>query len=345
MFHVARHASQVSELNNDWTKFTVVAECLQQIRQQLKKVQELVQKFTYNSDPFTLGKSQLDEQALSLFKNLISNSLVVERQPCMPTHPQRPLVIKTGVQFTVKIRCRNFLLLSTDTKVMSLDESSGCLAAEFRHLIAKEKRLSNRSKECLGLHLMNLLFFLNPPPVKWGQLSAVLSWQFSSVTKCALNSEQLRTLADKLLGHESQDMAYIMGFLSKEREEALLRDRLPGTFLLRFSENSQCGGIIITWVEHSQDGEPVKHSTKPYTRTDLIKMSLPNIIRDYTVSDGEKDPVNPLIYLYPDIPRDVAFGRYYTNASDGEMNEDRLSGLKIQDGTTVFHVICQTPPT
>ncbi len=39
---------------------------------------------------------------------------------------------------------------------------------------------------------------------------------------------------------------------------------------------------------------------------------------DYTVTDGEKDPVNPLIYLYPDIPRDVAFGRYYTSASEGK---------------------------
>lgn len=84
--------------------FTVVAECLQQIRQQLKKVQELVQKFTYSNDPLNLGRGQLDEQAISLFKSLILNSLVVERQPCMPTHPQRPLVIKTGVQFTVKIR-------------------------------------------------------------------------------------------------------------------------------------------------------------------------------------------------------------------------------------------------
>lgn len=52
-------------------RFTTVAECLQQIRQQLKKIQELVQKFTYDNDPLTLGKSQLDEQALSLFKNLI----------------------------------------------------------------------------------------------------------------------------------------------------------------------------------------------------------------------------------------------------------------------------------
>ncbi|XP_073701178.1 signal transducer and activator of transcription 1-like [Garra rufa] len=450
------HNTCLEQLQN-W--FTVVAECLQQIHQQLKKVQELVQKYTYNNDPLTLGKSQLDEQALSLFKKLISNSLVVEKQPCMPTHPKRSLVLRT-VQFTVKIRllvklpelnsqpkakiyidkgfsemdtvkgCRNFHFLGSVNKVMTLDESSGCLAAEFRHLTVRETRPSNRSKEfslsmyeelhlisfetqlvlpelCIDLSITclpvvvlfggllpwawgfilwynmccsephNLLFFLNPPPVKWGQLSEVLSWQFSSVTKRALNSEQLRTLADKLLGPEAQgdpealihwntfykgssgsgdsfwqwiyehlelaqkyvpniwNDGYIIGFLSKEREKALLRDKLPGTFLLRFGENSRCGGIIITWVERSQEGEAVVRSTEPYTKIDLNRISLPNIIRDYTISDGEKDPVNPLIYLYPDIPRDVAFGRYYTSASDalGGMNEDRLSGLKIQDGT------------
>ncbi|KAK9969113.1 hypothetical protein ABG768_027313 [Culter alburnus] len=430
--------------------FTVVAECLQQIRQQLKKVQELVQKFTYNNDPLTLGKSQLDEQALSLFKNLILNSLLVERQPCMAMHPQRPLVLKMGVQFTVKIRLlvklpelncqpkvkisidkglsemdtvkgfRNFLLLTNDTKVMNLDESTGCLAAEFRHLILKERTPSNKTNKCSlavyeELHLFsfdtqlilpdlcidlsvtclpavlinaicpqssawgsilwynmlysephNLTFFLNPPPVKWEQLSKVISWQFSSVTKRALNSEQLRMLADKFLGHEAQgdpeglvhwntflrtsggcggsllqwiyehleltkkyvlniwNDGYIMSYLSQEREKALLRDKLPGTFLLRFSDDCHCGGITITWVEHSQDGEPVVRSTKPYTRADMNRIPLPNFIRDYTVTTGEKDPVNPLIYLYPDIPRDVAFGRYYTSASDalGRMNEN-----------------------
>ncbi|CAM4601147.1 unnamed protein product [Leuciscus chuanchicus] len=369
--------------------FTAVAECLQQIRQQLKKVQELVQKFTYNNDPLTLGKSQLDEQALSLFKNLISNSLVVDRQPCIPHYPQRPLVLKMGVQFKVKIRLlvklpelncqpkvkisidkgfsemdtvkgfRNFLLLTNHTKVMNLDESSECLAAEFPHVILKERTPSNRTNEwslsltiyeelhlisfdtqlilpdlcidlsitCLPVVLLsagmsntivpglvssawgsilwynmlcsephNLTFFLNPPPVKWEQLSKVISWQFSSVTKRALNSEQLRTLADKLLGHETRDDpeglvhwktflhtsvesggsllhwiyehlqltklnvlsiwndGYIMGFLSKEREKAFLIDKPPGTFLLRFSESCREGGIIITWVEHSQDG-------------------------------------------------------------------------------------------
>ncbi|XP_067300445.1 signal transducer and activator of transcription 1-alpha/beta-like [Pseudorasbora parva] len=425
-------------LNQLQSWFTAVAESQQQIRQQLKKVQELVQKFTYNNDPLTLGKSQLDEQALSLFKNLILNSLVVERQPCMPTHPQRPLVIKTGVQFTVKIRLlvkltelncqpkvkisidkgfsemdtvkgfRNLFLLTNDTKVMKLDETSGCLAAEFPHLVLKERRSSNKTNKlhlkvyeelhlfsfdtelilpdlCIDLSITslpvllinamvqpssawgsilwynmlcsephNLTFFLNPPPVKWEQLSKVISWQFSSVTKRALNSEQLRTLADKFLGQEAQgdpealiywntlsqtsvefggsllqwicehleftkkyvlnfwNDGYIMGFLSEERVKALLRDKLPGTFLLRFSENRQCGGLTTTWVEHSHKGEPVIHSTN-----NMNRIPLPAFIRDFTVSAGEKVPVNPLIYLYPDIPRDVAFGRHYSSASDG----------------------------
>lgn len=53
---------------------------------------------------------------------------------------------------------------------------------------------------CCSSRSQNLTFFLNPPPVKWGQLSKVINWQFSSVTKRVLNSEQLRMLADKLLG-------------------------------------------------------------------------------------------------------------------------------------------------
>lgn len=44
----------------------------------------------------------------SVFSNdsifFYSSSFVVERQPCMPTHPQRPMVLKTLIQFTVKLR-------------------------------------------------------------------------------------------------------------------------------------------------------------------------------------------------------------------------------------------------
>uniref|UniRef100_A0A8C2KVP8 Signal transducer and activator of transcription n=1 Tax=Cyprinus carpio TaxID=7962 RepID=A0A8C2KVP8_CYPCA len=449
--------------------FTAVAESLQQIRQQLKKVQELVQKFTYNNDPLTLGKSQLDDQALAVFKSLILNSLVVERQPCMPTHPQRPLVIKTGVQFTVKIRslvklpelncqlkvkvsidkdltekdtikgCRKFNILGTFSKVMNLEESSGCLAAEFRHLvrlkellmispfllqtpliISEELHILNfetqliQSGLCVDLSITslpvvvishvnqlpsawgsilwynmlcsephNLLFFLNPPPVKWGQLSKVLSWQFSSATKRALNSEQLRTLADKVLSEFIRDPeglihwntfckmspnergvpfwlwidgildlikrhllniwndGYIIGFLSKEREKVLLSDKLPGTFLLRFSESCRDGGITITWVEYSQDGEPKTHSVKPYTKSDLASISLPNVIRDYTLTAAQKIPVNPLVYLYPDIPKDDAFGRYYISSSDDteEMEIDKpRSYIKPYIGRRIISV-------
>ncbi|XP_063734106.1 signal transducer and activator of transcription 1a isoform X5 [Eleginops maclovinus] len=162
----------VDQLQN-W--FTAVAESLQQVRQHLKKLQELEQKFTYDCDPITQKKAYLEARALDLLKNLLSNSLVVERQPCMPTHPQRPLVLKTGVQFTVKLRFlvklqefnyqlkvkaafdkdvtekkgfRKFNILGTNTKVMNMEESNGSLAAEFRHLQLKEQKVAgNRTNE------------------------------------------------------------------------------------------------------------------------------------------------------------------------------------------------------
>lgn len=53
-------------------RFTAVAESLQQVRQHLKKLQELEQKFTYDSDPITQKKSFLEARALDLLKNLLS---------------------------------------------------------------------------------------------------------------------------------------------------------------------------------------------------------------------------------------------------------------------------------
>ncbi|XP_045908493.1 signal transducer and activator of transcription 1a isoform X2 [Micropterus dolomieu] len=435
----------VDQLQN-W--FTAVAESLQQVRQHLKKLQELEQKFTYDSDPITQKKTILEARALELLKNLLSNSLVVERQPCMPTHPQRPLVLKTGVQFTVKLRFlvklqefnyqlkvkavfdkdvtekkgfRKFNVLGTNTKVMNMEESNGSLAAEFRHLQLKEQKVAgNRTNEgplivteelhslsfeselqlnqsglnikleLLRMQAMslpvvvisnvcqlpsgwasilwynmlttepkNLKFFLTPPPAKWSQLSEVLSWQFSSVTKRGLNQEQLNMLADKLLGakamrnpegqipwtkfckQSANEKAFpfwlwiegildvikrhllslwndgsIMGFISKEREKALLSDKCPGTFLLRFSESSREGAITFTWVEHDVHDKPLYHSVEPYTKKELSAVSLPDIIRTYKVMAAENIPENPLRFLYPDIPKDKAFGKYYPKPSE-----------------------------
>ncbi|NXF19583.1 STAT1 protein, partial [Rhodinocichla rosea] len=406
--------------------FTIVAESLQQVRQQLKKLEELEQKFTYDPDPITKNKQFLQDLTHKLFQQLIQSSFVVERQPCMPTHPQRPLVLKTGVQFTVKLRLlvklqelnynlkvkvlfdkyvafissllcngkQKFNILGTNTKVMNMEESTnGSLAAEFRHLVRvlifflkgplivteELHSLSFETQLCqpglvidlettslpivvisnvsqlpsgwasilwfnmLSTDPKNLSFFLNPPCAKWSKLSDVLSWQFSSVTKRGLNADQLSMLGEKLLGkvcfhrrwpENISDKNFpfwlwiegilelikkhllclwndgcIVGFISKERERALLKDQSPGTFLLRFSESSKEGAITFTWVEESQN-EPQFHSVEPYTKKELSAVTFPDIIRNYKVMAAENIPENPLRFLYPNIPKDNAFGKY-----------------------------------
>ncbi|XP_077599755.1 signal transducer and activator of transcription 1a [Stigmatopora nigra] len=424
--------------------FTAVAETLKEFHQHLKKLQELEQKFTYENDPITQNKEFFEGQCLELQKNLLSNALVVERQPCMPTYPQRPLVLKTANQFTVKLRflvklpeynyqlkvkavfdkgvtgqkgLRRFNILGTNTKVMNMEESNGSLSAEFRHLQLKEQKVAgNRTNEAplvvtkelhslsfeselqlgqsgikfkleaLSLPVVvisnvsqlpsgwasilwynmlttepkNLQFFLSPPAAKWSQLSEVLSWQFSSITKRGLNKEQLNMLADKLLGPNAQrnpdglipwnkfcktqncndrvfpfwlwiegilDLIkrhlvtlwnddYIVGFISKEREKALLGDKCSGTFLLRFSESSKEGAITFTWVEYEMGDKPVFHSVEPYSKKDLGVVSLPDIIRTYKVMVMDDIPENPLRFLYPNIPKDVAFKKYYVKNAE-----------------------------
>lgn len=49
----------------------------------------------------------------------LSSAFVVERQPCMPMHPDRPLVIKTGVQFTTKVRWDLVFTLWVELLLMS----------------------------------------------------------------------------------------------------------------------------------------------------------------------------------------------------------------------------------
>ncbi|XP_061744973.1 signal transducer and activator of transcription 1a isoform X2 [Nerophis ophidion] len=422
--------------------FTTLAETLQQVRQHLKKLQELEQKFTYESDPITKKKDFLEDLAMDILNNLLSNALVVERQPCMPAYPHRPLVLKTAVQFTVKLRFlvklpefnyqlkvkavfdkdvaekkgfRKFNILGTNTKVMNMEESNGSLAAEFRHLQLKDQKISVKNNEVQmmvtkELHLLsfesmlqhdqsgikiqlealslpvvvisnviqlpsgwasilwynmlttepkNLDFLLDPPSAKWSRLSEVLSWQFSSVTKRGLNQEQLNMLADKLLGSKAQrnpdglipwnkfckqsasektisfwlwidsilelikrhlllpwNDGYIMGFISKERERALLSDKCPGTFLLRFSESSKEGAITFTWIEHDIHDNPIFHSVEPYTKKDLTAVRLADIIRTYKVMAADDIPDNPLRFLYPNLPKDDAFGKYYTKNAE-----------------------------
>uniref|UniRef100_A0A3B4ZGZ9 SH2 domain-containing protein n=1 Tax=Stegastes partitus TaxID=144197 RepID=A0A3B4ZGZ9_9TELE len=102
---------------------------------------------------------------------------------------------------------------------------------------------------------------------------------------------------------------YIMGFVSRERTEFLLKTKRTGTFLLRFSETNKDGAISFSWVDHSH-GEPRVHAVLPYTKKELLSMSLPDVIYHYSLT-RQQETRNPLRYLYPDINKDDAFGRYY----------------------------------
>ncbi|KAG1945872.1 signal transducer and activator of transcription 1a [Pimephales promelas] len=431
--------------------FTSIGESLLQLRQQHKKLLELEQKFTYENDPITFSKSTLNDRITSNLKTLITNSLVVERQPCMPTQLQRPLVLKTGVLFTLKLRLliklaefnhtvrvkvqfdkdivekrkgfRMFNILGTAMKVMNMEESNG-MAAEFRHLQLKEKKVTgNRTSEgplivteelhsitfeaelcwsgmvlnfeatslpivvisnvsqlpsgwasimwynMLTSEPKNLSFFVTPPSASWGHLAEVLSWQFSSITKRGLNQEQLSMLGTKLLGPkavtdpEAQipwnrfcksgseknftfwlwieavldlikrhllslwDDGCIMGFVTKDRTKALLYDKAPGTFLLRFSESNRDGAITFSWIQHDLNEEPQIRSVEPYTKRELSAVSLPDIIRNYRVMAADNVPENPLRFLYPNLPKDDAFKKYYSKPTEKQepMDVDKKS--------------------
>ncbi|XP_063069833.1 signal transducer and activator of transcription 1-like [Engraulis encrasicolus] len=449
--------------------FTSVAESLKQVQQQLRKLQELVKTFTHDNNPVAIDIGALEERAVMQLNNLLASALVVERQPCNPTQPQRPLVIMQIVQFTVKLRFllklpeldgllkvkvsldedavqyntiqgfRKFNIVGSNTRVMNMEESNGNLTAEFRHLHLREMKCSrSRSNEfslCLfeELHTVcfetqleqsgqspiiltttslpivvatpiggisncfasvlwynmlcsepkNVAFFLDPPTATWSQLSEVLSWQFSSQTsymktrfvrvpvmqaerprmaamleqpagstscRRGLDSEQLSMLGEKLLGQSDPEGVVtwtafckthvsgrsfsfwtwldsilvlikrhllslwndgcIMGFVSKERGEQLLREKSSGTFLLRFSE-SQCGGIAFTWVEQAADGPKVRTVEPCYTGRQLSSVLFADILRDYKFMAEDNHLVEPLVFLYPNIPKDNAFGRYY----------------------------------
>lgn len=73
------------------------------------------------------------------------------------------------------------------------------------------------------------------------------------------------------------------------------------------------------------------HSVEPYTKKELSAVSLPDIIRTYKVMAAENIPENPLRFLYPDVPKDKAFGKYYPKPSERES----LCGGSVQEGREV----------
>ncbi|XP_030283751.1 signal transducer and activator of transcription 1-alpha/beta-like [Sparus aurata] len=446
--------------------FTTVAEVLQQVREQLQKLQN--QKYNSTSasnSPAPLA--EIENFTLSLYTKLLSNALVVEKQPVMSSSPQRPLILKTGVRFTATVRFlanlpqfkyllsvkpvfdkdveetrtvkgfRCFDLSSGDSKVMDVDTPRGGLVAEFCHMSIKEaakqeKGKSKGSSEILlhhnrlgvteELHIIkfvtelqhaglqciieasslpvvvisstvqassawatvmwcnmvstseprNLSLFLDPPPLTWEQMSPAISWQFLTVGQRGLDEHQLSMIREKVMD-DPDDLVHwnkfsknesawtwidgildlikkhlvdlwrdgsIMGFVSRDSTKALLQEKPTGTFLLRFSESNKDGAITFSWVEHS-NGEPHVHSVQPYTKLELVNMCVPDIIYHYSLRAQKNMTRNPLLYLYPDIPKDAAFGRYYKKTA---MSAPRKVVDGYVDRTQIPVSDCPTPP-
>jgi len=51
---------------------------------------------------------------------------------------------------------------------------------------------------------------------------------------------------------------------------------------------------------------------EPYNKGRLAALPFADILRDYKVIMADNVPENPLKYLYPDIPKDKAFGKHYS---------------------------------
>lgn len=99
----------------------------------------------------------------------------------------------------------------------------------------------------------------------------------------------------------------IIGFISKQYVCKLLSTEPDGTFLLRFSD-SEIGGVTIAHVIRGKDGSSQVENIQPFSAKDLSIRSLGDRIRD----------LRQLRNLYPNIPKDQAFGCHYNKEQTGK---------------------------
>lgn len=79
------------------------------------------------------------------------------------------------------------------------------------------------------------------------------------------------------------------------------------------------------------------NSVEPYTKSRLSALPFADIIRDYKVISDGVVPENPLKFLYPDIPKDEAFGRLY--------NSQPSKGKKTKPCFFCFWLLCSPTAT
>lgn len=80
-----------------------------------------------------------------------------------------------------------------------------------------------------------------------------------------------------------------------------------------FSDASAAAILFISRHDRASVVVPGKtqiQSVEPYTKQQLNNMSFADIIMGYKIMDATNILVSPLVYLYPDIPKEEAFGKY-----------------------------------
>ncbi|XP_060606463.1 signal transducer and activator of transcription 5B-like [Ruditapes philippinarum] len=189
--------------------------------------------------------------------------------------------------------------------------------------------------------------FQVPDKVPWSEVAKMLSTKFCAMTGRGLSDINLKYLGNKLFGmsgtvdfssavvswtqfykenlpgrnftfwqwfwsvgklvkehlKEPWTDGSIIGFMDRTESRDHLLSRPNGTFLLRFSDGTK-GGITIVWVADQQDkpGERMVWNLAPFTSKDFTIRGLADRIKDLT----------SLVTLYPDIPKDNAFQKYYS---------------------------------
>lgn len=58
-------------------------------------------------------------------------------------------------------------------------------------------------------------------------------------------------------------------------------------------------------------------TVQPFTKADLSQIPFFEIIRNFQILEANNVPENPLLYLYPNTPKDKAFGKYYSEKTGG----------------------------
>ncbi|KAB7505902.1 Signal transducer and activator of transcription 5B [Armadillidium nasatum] len=190
--------------------------------------------------------------------------------------------------------------------------------------------------------------FQVPEQVPWPQVAEMLNMKFASATGKGLSPENLDFLASKAFrSTQSSDYSQmllswsqfckeplpdrnfftfwewfygvmkvtrehlrqlwndnsIMGFVGRRQAEEMLKECASGTFLLRFSD-SELGGVTIAWMyeDQSKGDQRDVFMVQPFTSKDFAIRPLADRINDLPY----------FIFLYPNRPKDQAFGKYYT---------------------------------